>query len=275
MNSTVAPPKVKERSVYFPGKSSDDSIRAILEGRKTQDRRIVKPKCGCPDFFCIKPDDRNPYYFRRADAVWDSFKSIEDLAAKYCPHGSVGDRLWVRETWRPKSWGADFDWMFVEFKDGSTKQIDPIEAWGDSILGAERVWENLSNECVQSGSQLEDGYFKDVVLKWKPSIHMPRAASRITLEITGVKVERLQDISEEDAIAEGIQSFEPGEGSKFWRNYQGDEKDLIDGWFFREEAILSFRSLWDSINGEKPGCDWASNPFTWTIEFRRIEQEAA
>lgn len=99
---------------------------------------------------------------------------------------------------------------------------------------------------------------------WKPSIHMPRAASRITLEITGVRVERLQSISESDCIAEGIES-EPG--TAHWKNYETGP-----GWRYWESPKQSYRTLWESING--PG-SWDTNPWAWCIEFKKVEGVAA
>ncbi len=99
-------------------------------------------------------------------------------------------------------------------------------------------------------------------MKWKPSIHMPRWASRITLEVTGVRVERLQDISEEDAIAEGVEVLWRGydDAQDFYRNYH------TGGYLFTAKA--SYRTLWESING--PG-SWERNDWVWVIEFKRIE----
>ncbi len=100
-------------------------------------------------------------------------------------------------------------------------------------------------------------------MKWKPSIHMPRWASRITLEVTGVRVERLQDISEEDAIAEGVECWEErgyDDAQDFYRNYH------TGGDLFTAKA--SYRTLWESING--PG-SWERNDWVWVIEFKRIE----
>jgi hypothetical protein len=142
----------------------------------------------------------------------------------YCPYGKTGDRLWVRETFSQHPEFADIAYR----ADG--------EEFEDS-----------------------DGFFWS--LRWKPSIHMPRSASRILLEVTNVRVERLNDISDRDSIAEGIE-LEPG--TAHWKNY-----DTSPGWRYRESPIQSYRTLWESING--PG-SWDINPYCWVIEFKVISK---
>jgi hypothetical protein len=154
---------------------------------------------------------------------------------RYCPFGTVGDRLWVRETWAEGFIGGVGDTIIY--------RADNPDFDKDFLLNG----------------------------KWKPSIHMPRLASRITLEITGVRVERLQDISEEDAIAEGVKCEVYDQGkpiSACWYNYQ---EDLFDGSFNSPEAIDSFRTLWDSINAKKH--PWQSNPWVWVVEFKHLRGE--
>jgi hypothetical protein len=97
--------------------------------------------------------------------------------------------------------------------------------------------------------------------KWKPSIHMPRIASRITLEITNIRIERLQDITEEDAIREGVEML-PGYNLKFYKNYNSNSQHWL------ETAKHSFQSLWQSINGP---LSWDKNPFVWVVEFKVLE----
>ena len=133
----------------------------------------------------------------------------------------VGDLLWVAETWASNIPGCGP-------QNGYSYRADHITG--------------------------NDGPTK---IKWKPSVQMPQSASRITLEVTGVRVERLQDISEEDAIAEGITELANREyslnGGKFRANY----------------AVGSFRQLWDSINAKSH--PWQSNPWVWVIEFKKVE----
>ncbi len=166
---------MKERPIMFTG----PMVRAILDGRKTQTRRVIRPQ---PRWV---GDPGIP--FRTEDA--------DPKGIIQCPYGKPGDQLWVRETWAPNE--------------------------GDVLAG--KAFYRADNNTI--------------VERWRPSIHMPRWASRITLEITKVRVERLQDISEEDAKAEGSA--------------------------YRTE----FRDIWRSIYGDG---SWAHNPWVWVIEFRRI-----
>lgn len=136
-----------------------------------------------------------------------------------CPYGQPGDRLWVREA-------------FAHVLDD---KFGPVP---DSIV----------YRADEGNSDWPHG--------WRPSIHMPRLASRILLEITGVRVERLQEISEADAIAEGII-----DGGKYWYGNPGKPAHKIAG------PVNAYRDLWESING--PGA-WAANPWVWVIEFKRV-----
>lgn len=147
---------------------------------------------------------------------------------KVCPYGQPGDRLWVRETW------AQYP---VELNP------EPCNAWYRA-----------------------DGRLPPKVTKWTPSIHMPRWASRITLVVIGVRVERLQDISEEDAIAEGIERKD-GVGGYPMTGFRDYARD--DAWFVNVQAAeKSFASLWHSINGAE---SWDANPWVWVVEFKRVE----
>lgn len=228
---------VPEHPILFSG----EMVRAILNDSKTQTRRILKlPKWSTQDWSDFEfEDDDMPIVIA---AETGCFANIA------CPYGKVGDRLWVRETWRPKSWGCDFDWMMIEFKGGGdAKEINPSEVWGDD---AEVVWAKMARECVDVGNPTTDSgdFILEKPLKWRASIFMPRAVSRITLEITEIRIERLQDISEEDAKAEGVPPF-----------------DWNDGWSLR--PVPAFTKLWDSINGTK--YPWSSNPWVWCVNFKR------
>ena len=226
---------MKERPILFKA----DMVRAILEGHKTQTRRIVKPQPPNEDFtvadYCDWEDDycssgiptvkfSKPF---DQDKRWDwwpiGYKKIR------CPYGRFRDRLWVKETSiiSPPNW-CD--------RNGSTHLDAP---------GGPRVVQYLAtHSCTEAAD--------DYKLKKTPSIFMPRWASRITLEITGIRVERLNDIIEQDAEAEGIQ---------FIRDYPDADETLT------AKQLYSF--LWDSINGEG---SWDLNPWVWVIEFRRVEK---
>ncbi|GIK74431.1 MAG: hypothetical protein BroJett021_34190 [Chloroflexota bacterium] len=191
---------MKARSILFSGAM----VRAILDGVKTQTRRIVKPPSKIvPEWpFPITP----------------------------CPYGQAGDRLWVRETW----WQDRRD-QLVAVMDVDGYTIDKHQA------------SNATGCHVGDMAGLRANQF----WRKRPSIHMPRWASRITLEIVAIRVERLQDISEADAIAEGIEPM-----------FLGETPDMK-----RLGARVQFKELWERING--PG-SWAANPWVWVIEFRRI-----
>jgi hypothetical protein len=166
------------------------------------------------------------------DRIWShSNRFYGESGREYkCPYGKVGDVLWVRETWQHVNIENDF-------KDFVYKASGGLD------------WE-MSNEDW----------------KWKPSIFMPKSACRIFLDITDVKVERLQDISEEDAIKEGIQKHIGG----YKTNYrQPSAKSYLDGYSFTAQE--EFKTLWYKINGPD---SWNQNPFVWVISFKRIEKPA-
>jgi len=170
----------KERPILFKG----EMVRALLEGRKTQTRRVVKVDV--------------------ANCCTHQCGGKSEAALSHCPYGQPGDRLWVRETFHPmKSSKGPASYRATWPKDDET----PDEGW-------------------------------------KPSIHMPRWASRITLEIVAVRVERLQQISNEDCFAEGL----PADTTKGNRTWYAD--------------------LWESINGKG---SWNVNPWVWVVEFKRVE----
>ncbi|EMR3909680.1 hypothetical protein APB31_28140 [Pseudomonas aeruginosa] len=199
--------KPRERPILF----NDQMVRAILEGRKTVTRRVVKPQ---PDFLGSMVDPNTP--FKTLDA---------GLHARItCPYGEPGDRLWVRE-----AWAAD-------------AQVDAIAP--SDLSQGEPIWYPADLSVRQTGcSMISKG-------RVRPSIHMPRWACRILLEITAVRVERLQDISNDQAIAEGIDTHPMG--------FYGNGCITAGG---------AFLELWESINGDGR---WADNPWVWVIEFKRV-----
>ncbi|HEJ2633769.1 TPA: hypothetical protein SL207_002125 [Pseudomonas aeruginosa] len=222
---------MKERPILFTG----PMVRAILEGRKTVTRRVVKPQ---PDFLGSMVDPNTP--FKTLDA---------GLHARItCPYGEPGDRLWVRETWHV---GKPHD------KTAPADILAPLlaEGRGITVLYTAGGWQSVGPAGREEPIYPDDQPLPDWAGKGRPSIHMPRWASRILLEITAVRVERLQDISEEQALAEGVR--DAGERSF----------DVEDSKHFAADPRESFASLWSSINGES---SWDANPWVWVVEFKRV-----
>lgn len=225
-----------------------EKVRAILAGTATQLRVVVKPKP--PSYINDLHDNqlrkRAPYTLEDNETgciVGSGFQDDNDVFYR-CLYGLSGDLLWVRETWRAH-WDGELS-ITVNYKSG----------------------DHVCDFCFD---QIPENAIRPSLLdwKWKPSIHMPRWASRITLEITGVRVERVQDISEEDARAEGCMSGPVewcGIGGKWCHGTCSRHGRCM----YLESARGKFERLWDSIN-TKPYCSWADNPWVWVIEFRRVE----
>lgn len=214
---------MKERPILFSG----PMVRAILDGRKTQTRRVVKlpPHIKHHELDLTRMQDGYPDGVR---PIWGDDEE-PNLFSTRNPFGKPGDHLWLKETWRQYS-------------------RSECACYDDC-------------QCPPSGTVFYRADH-DEEIKWRPSIFMPRWASRITLEITGVRVERLQEISEEDAKKEGIES--EGGDPKMWKSYNPKL-----GWLSVDDPAMSYRTLWESING--PG-SWDANPWVWVIEFRRVEK---
>lgn len=210
---------MKYRPILFSG----PMVRALLDGRKTQTRRVVKPQPR-------RVDGGVPF----GDAPASAHAEPGSMMMR-CPYGKRGDRLWVREAWAESDMADGTP--VIAYRAGGCIAIGKNDPHGPDYL----IRAYTFNEDVHAEA-------------WRPSIHMPRSASRITLEVTGVRVERLQDISEADAIAEGIQ-------------------ELIDAGVDHDGTPRdTFRKLWESING--PG-SWESDTWVWVVEFRRVEGGAA
>lgn len=225
---------MKERPILF----SAPMVLAILAGRKTQTRRVVKPQ-------------PQPGQSIRWHGAWFQWTQHGANLGPVTPYAETGDRLWVRETTiiTPKRWTSD--WALF---DKESRRTDD-----DGDMRAVRY---LATRPRREGANVYE-------LKATPSIFMPRWASRITLEVTGVRVERLQDISEEDARAEGVARLHGrdvpaamGGGVETWTNYEEE-----DNW--HTSARASFGSLWRSINGAD---SWKANPWVWVVEFKRVPQ---
>ncbi|MDM4468377.1 hypothetical protein [Klebsiella michiganensis] len=227
---------MKERGMIF----NADMVRAILDGRKTQTRRPIKWK-----------QTRFTEIGEREDgSKWPWSEDAEHACDFWhpCPFGAVGDRIWVRETFQ----GPLFDY---DLMDNYCKDPTPFEKPEFCVYKADGV---PAPEFYDADDELH--------CCWRPSIHMPRWASRILLEITDVRVERLNAISEEDAEAEGIDM-----------EALYDSQDCYDciadhNMTGRPTVTGAFKYLWESIYGEE---GWKSNPLVWVIEFKRVEGGAA
>jgi len=232
---------MSEKPILFSGAM----VRAILEGRKTQTRRVIKPQPSdeIDDLHGGEFRKRAPYKTEcpaTGRNVGFGFQDDDDRFW-HCPYGAPGDRLWVRETWCPKA--DPLTSRLIYHSNGVGYQChyraDGEEVFCDDVDGFTE-WN-------------KDGTFKS---PWKPSIHMPRWASRITLEITGVRVERLQEISQADAIAEGAP---PSHRSIDKVSQEFGFPDFSRSWYAQ---------LWESINGKG---SWEKNPWVWVIEFKRAD----
>ncbi|MDU9399016.1 hypothetical protein [Pseudomonas sp. zfem003] len=208
---------MRERPILLAG----PRVRAILEGRMTVMRRVMKPQptpsnmgghsWPCPIHQTMLHVEQE---LQNGEGIWGG------LADSACPHGAPGDRLWVRET-------------FATLSAGQYEPVKPACGYGQEVRFA-------ATDPLADCDVGVRGY------PWRPSIHMPRWASRILLEITAVRVERLQDISDEQALAEGVDQTNTS----------------IPGY-----ARQRFQDLWESINGAG---SWDANPWVWVVEFKRI-----
>ncbi|MDV1206753.1 hypothetical protein RZR75_20625 [Enterobacter hormaechei] len=218
-----------ERGMIF----NSEMVRAILDDRKTQTRRIIKD--------CTVGRDPISKFIQIGKKFIGCYpEDVPELIRECCPYGVPGDRIWVRETFQ----GPLFDFEQMEaYQEDSSKFKKPEFC----VYKADG---KPAPEFFDADDNLHCG--------WRPSIHMPRWASRITLEITGVRVEQLKSISEEEARSEGVARLREG----FWKHYQ-------PGWTQHQlSARGSFATLWDSIYGFG---DWDRNPWVWVVEFKRIE----
>ena len=245
---------MKERGMIFNG----EMVRAILDGRKTQTRRIVKGTDGAVKF--CKEWDINGKEFFVVLGEKDHTGMNPVLGAISCPFGAVGDRIWVRETFQGPLVHEE---LFEEYS-AYPEKFETPEYCEYAADGGVRP------EYCDLEDNLRHG--------WRPSIHMPRWASRILLEITNVRVERLNAISEEDAIAEGMQGVIcpccKGDSEYSTSQYDAETLAVVDEIPCRacESNRSKFFTLWDSIYGYGQHCigEWV-----WVIEFKRVEGGAA
>lgn len=237
---------MKERPILFSG----PMVRAILDGRKTQTRRVIKPQpCDVDNYdgaalLCFDGDERSYHIGARSDGGFP------------CPYGLPGDRLWVRE-----SWNAQFAW--------DDEEDDVPYAWAHETerrLRVESRCQRASYAADESSYWVVGGRHGicsapleaeryEAPPRWMPSIHMPRWASRLLLEITDVRVERVQEITPHDACAEGVHIYAADKAP-----------DVSD--------VAAFRDLWDSLKAER-GYGWGANPWVWALSFKRVDGEVS
>jgi len=238
---------MKERPIIMGA----ESVRAILEERKTQTRRVINPRkynVGGWDMPVSKSDIEAGY------PVYQDNNGDFHSVVERCPYGKVGDRLWVRESW------------------GVGCRPDPNSGWVDGIeYKADEVYLD-DREALHLRVIDDQDLYKYEKEGWSSPIFMPRWASRITLEITDIRVDRVQDITEEDAIAEGTRKDLDG-----WTDYSKKHVNNQDypkfGGMCRkilETATESYRTLWDSLN-TKRGYPWEKNPWVWVVTFKVVQ----
>lgn len=228
---------MKERPILFSG----PMVRALLAGTKTQTRRIVKL-----DEFQPSKTKGYDWTFRGRGAVWQDYRN--DRIAEKSPYGVVGDRLWVKETFFHGRWTES------HFSNDMTGRS--VETVVSNWAGPE-----AKSEGIHYVADLGDAVPPPSdVYRWtkRPAIFMYRWASRLLLEVTAVRVERLQSIDELDALAEGV------EGRVVTSTLDGKPGEYVVG-----PARDAYAALWDDINGDT--MPWSSNPWVWVVSFKRAE----
>jgi hypothetical protein len=226
-----------EKPILF----NTEMVRAILAGRKTQTRRLIRPQPeGQLSYIWGGSHPGKWTYMSRSEArAWDVDESVihEEEGKFWTPPCNADDLLYVRETW-------NYGYVDTDWKEGC-----PPEAWFNELDLDEKFMPFLHE--ISRFWYLADDDEPLYDLKWKPSIHMPKAAARIWLKVKRVRVERVKDITEEDAVAEGCQA---------------------QGIF--ETARDYFAALWNTtqgVAGKRVPENWASNPWVWVIDFERVE----
>ena len=213
---------------------TDDLVCAVIDGRKTQTRRPVRrSKRNADGIIIVETDNSKLWPFNMYDDGWSDENGVEHPIP--CPYGKTGDLLWIREAWQ------------------TYREKNPGGEWGPetTVYRAER----------------------DAPFGWRPSIHMPRFRSRIDLRVLAVRVERVQEISEDDARAEGLAKLTK-DGGRVWKYGMPDRDGLPGnddyGWHWNEWEVdprAAFARLWDQAYGRGA---WHSNPWVWVVTFRPL-----
>lgn len=230
-------------------------VRALLAGRKTQTRRVVKT-VGADGGVVFQDygNGRGWWPYRSDDgetptvSVKRGGKFFDDEIPVMCPYGVPGDRLWVRETWGL----FDGEGIAYDYRQGNP---DTCPEGFHVVYPADD----------------ESGTIR-AVFRWRPAIFMRPWMSRIKLEVTAVRVERLDDMEgqapyrgESDALAEGINAIHHGDGAYYYSAFRNEPHP--ENW---AHPTAAYRELWDTINGDKPDASWSANPWVWVVEFKCV-----
>lgn len=238
---------VRERPILL----SSPMIRAILDGRKTQTRRAVSPRGWNPNRMTL-----SKVVHHSESRIGTQAYFGDDNWGAPCPFGSPGERLWVRETWAAHPLDESEPPARILFAaDGANYDFD--------VVGNARRGPRNLDRVDETGEW--------VVERWRPSIHMPRWACRLTLEITSARVERLQDISDADIEAEGTSAWVEAGGVVYTPVAGFDGAQLNDDGktITVKPNRVCFASLWDSVS--PANLRWRSNPWVWVVSFKRLE----
>ena len=238
---------ITERPILF----SMEMVQAILDERKTQTRRVIKPQ---PEI--VTGDMLSQYRWYAAnhgDFCGDVERELKP------PYGYPGCLLYVREAWKPLGQDPDDGEWIVQYKDGTSLNIG-------------RMWPKEEEyKEIDLSERLAEQYQQKGFMPWKPSIHMPKSASRIWLRVKDVRVERVQEITGQDAICEGIKTFS-GYTVNPYKNYLKGVDGEMD--MHCSSPVRSFQTLWDSINAKRENgkYSWVSNPWVWVVSFEVISK---
>ena len=236
------------------------NINAIRQGKKSQTRRAVRPQ---PDIFF----DFGEGLTRTQIVEWKDFSgSMEEFAAYANPYGQVGDKLWVRETWRIVGWDPlSFDIQYQS--DGEVREELMVnEEFKESTI--ERYYQQCEDECAAAGlTQFDDdGEYMfspdEAPTQWRSARFMPKWTSRMTLEITEpIRVERVQDISDEECLLEGVEL--PALSEEY--------KEMIaQGYWVPKPSLISeYAIIWDTLNNKR-GFPWGKNPWVYVLSFKSV-----
>lgn len=235
-------------------------VKGTLAGVKTQTRRTK----GLEDLVI---DEDSGYVYLNNNKIQLDIHTWKEQILKYCPLGQIGDILYVRENWRVHSWCPEDGEMEIGFDTDDEETVTCYELDDDMF---NRLWEQSCGDLAEAGYEIGPdesyGNYDVKALRLRPSIHMPKEAARIWLEIKSIRVERLNDITEEDAIDEGIEPLNVTDTKYptevYYKNYGGYIGDKLF-------PVESFKSLWTSINGEG---SWELNPWVWVVEFELIDK---